>query len=1005
MTQTFGYDDMGRLTSHTGAGAEATTAARTFGYDLSGRMTSFAVPGASNTITYDDRDLPLTITGPSGNSSFGYNSDGSMTTRTDAAGTTNYTYDSAGRIATLKNTAAGVDIGYSYNDMSAISKLTYGTTGNTRTFTYDDMHRLTGDELKTSGGTSIAKIAYGWDANGNETSKTTTNFNGTTTANTYTYDLAGRLTTWNNGTTTTEYTYDKAGNRTRNGSRFFTYDARNRLTSDGVKTYAYTPRGSLATTTTGTVVTATAADAFDQVISQGHDTGTQTYSYDALNRAIRSGFSYTGLGNDLAGDGTATYVRDPSADVVGEVVGGSQRLAWTDLHDDIVGQFTATGTTLAGSTTYDPLGTVLASTTMIGNLGYQSEWTDAFTKRVNMLARWYNTDTGQFDSRDTASNSPIPASVDANRYQYGNANPLTVTDPSGHGFWSAIKSVGSAVVNTAAAVKNVVSTVANSNPVTSWIYNRAAQYTYSWTEKGMGLLSSGLNKMGFKGAAKSVDKGRKKVAAAANHHKKKADTAKKRVDQSVNTIKAAAKRAKDKTLKNIGDGLKKTGKWIKEHKKAIVEIAVGVVVMAGCTALTAGAGAIACAALAGAASSLAGQGVACAEGKEPGACSVGSFVKAGLVGGISGAVGGAVGGPLGGKLAQTFLSKGSSALTRGLFGAANGAITGGASGAASGAAASAVDYGMSCGKNCSWKGLGGAALSGARDGGIAGMVGGAGAGFKAARGKTCHSFDPATPVVMADGTTKPIKDVWVGDKVKATDPATGKTVAKPVTQLHLNHDRDLANVTVKDKKTGKETVLHTTWHHPFWNVDSKKWTDAADLKPGTHLRDDHGKATQIVTAIKVWTGLQWMRDLTVADIHTYYVLAGHTPVLVHNNNFACQSVDNQVPYDSTDLSSAALDHRIANQVPDDRNIGVFDYSVDDVRQPLKPIVSNGQNLHSEKQFKDIVEDLQNLGKKVTVHRVYSSKTSVTPVVEWSTRGGRMPTIAGALRRIKPSLGA
>jgi hypothetical protein len=29
-------------------------------------------------------------------------------------------------------------------------------------------------------------------------------------------------------------------------------------------------------------------------------------------------------------------------------------------------------------------------------------------------------------------------------------------------------------------------------------------------------------------------------------------------------------------------------------------------------------------------------------------------------------------------------------------------------------------------------------------------------------------------------------------------------------------------------------------------------------------------------------GRQWMHDLTVAEIHTYYIVAGTTPVLVHN---------------------------------------------------------------------------------------------------------------------------
>ena len=58
---------------------------------------------------------------------------------------------------------------------------------------------------------------------------------------------------------------------------------------------------------------------------------------------------------------------------------------------------------------------------MLGSLGYQSEWTDAGTGRVNMHARWYNPDTGQFDTRDTSSNSPVPDSINANRYRTATA--------------------------------------------------------------------------------------------------------------------------------------------------------------------------------------------------------------------------------------------------------------------------------------------------------------------------------------------------------------------------------------------------------------------------------------------------------------------------------------------------------------------------------------------------------------------------------------------------------
>jgi hypothetical protein len=147
-----------------------------------------------------------------------------------------------------------------------------------------------------------------------------------------------------------------------------------------------------------------------------------------------------------------------------------------------------------------------------------------------------------------------------------------------------------------------------------------------------------------------------------------------------------------------------------------------------------------------------------------------------------------------------------------------------------------------------------------------------------------HSFDPATKVVMADGDTKPIGDVKLGDKVLSTDPATGKTEGKTVSVLHHNDDRDLADVTVKDAKTGKSSVLHTTSHHPVWNSGKDEWTEAKDLKAGDKLRSPDGETTQTVTAVKVWTGLKWMDDLTVNDVHTYYVLAGAIPVLVHNCN-------------------------------------------------------------------------------------------------------------------------
>ncbi|MEU8001236.1 polymorphic toxin-type HINT domain-containing protein [Catellatospora sp. NPDC049111] len=152
------------------------------------------------------------------------------------------------------------------------------------------------------------------------------------------------------------------------------------------------------------------------------------------------------------------------------------------------------------------------------------------------------------------------------------------------------------------------------------------------------------------------------------------------------------------------------------------------------------------------------------------------------------------------------------------------------------------------------------------------------------RGKNdgCNSFDPNTPVLLADGTAKKIKDIEVGDQVLATDPDTGQTAAKAVTQLHLNQDRQLTLVTVVDE-SGARRVIDTTWEHPFWSATRQEWVAAAELRAGEVLRTHSGTP---VTVAKVdnYIGSKAMHNLTVADIHTYYVLAGDTPVLVHNDN-------------------------------------------------------------------------------------------------------------------------
>ncbi len=112
----------------------------------------------------------------------------------------------------------------------------------------------------------------------------------------------------------------------------------------------------------------------------------------------------------------------------------------------------------------------------------------------------------------------------------------------------------------------------------------------------------------------------------------------------------------------------------------------------------------------------------------------------------------------------------------------------------------------------------------------------------------CNSFDPNTPVLMADGKTKAIKNVAVGDEVEATDPDTKTTTSERVTKLHDNVDLDLADLVVTGVD-GHQSIVHTTQHHRFWDVTTNRWTEAVQLKSGDFLYDP-GRAPIRVAAVQ-----------------------------------------------------------------------------------------------------------------------------------------------------------
>lgn len=143
-----------------------------------------------------------------------------------------------------------------------------------------------------------------------------------------------------------------------------------------------------------------------------------------------------------------------------------------------------------------------------------------------------------------------------------------------------------------------------------------------------------------------------------------------------------------------------------------------------------------------------------------------------------------------------------------------------------------------------------------------------------------HSFPAGTGVLLADGRRVPIERVRVGDRVEATDPLTGETQARRVVDtITTRDDKSFTRLTVRTGSGAAQITATVT--HPFWVPGQKQWVDAGEIRPGDALRGRDGSALQVLAA-RGFTERQTTHDLTVAGIHTYYVLAGSSPVLVHN---------------------------------------------------------------------------------------------------------------------------
>ncbi|WBO63791.1 polymorphic toxin-type HINT domain-containing protein [Streptomyces camelliae] len=149
-----------------------------------------------------------------------------------------------------------------------------------------------------------------------------------------------------------------------------------------------------------------------------------------------------------------------------------------------------------------------------------------------------------------------------------------------------------------------------------------------------------------------------------------------------------------------------------------------------------------------------------------------------------------------------------------------------------------------------------------------------------------HSFVAGTMVKLADGGVRAIEKVTAGDHVLTAWPGDTATERHDVVLTHrTTTDTRFTDLTVATP-SGRRTVTGTS-DHPFYDLTTGSWTDAGRLSAGHRLQTaDRGTVT--VVGVTSYTKPQVTYDLTVEGVHSYFVMAGDSPVLVHNIN--CRTI-------------------------------------------------------------------------------------------------------------------
>jgi RHS repeat-associated protein len=394
----FAYDAADNLRTLTDAANRQTS----YDYDAANRLKSVALPGG-------------------GQVGYTWRADGLVSAVDYGAGMRrDYTYDGADRLTNVVNTLGAAqteEYAYTYDANSNRATETRkfnGSVFRSLSYGYDGLDRLKRVESSVPGRPGLYALDYEYDAAGNRKSQAGRDSTGAQADHSYAYDDLNRLKTvtgYAGGDV--EYGYDDNGNltsKTQGGqTTAYEYDVRDQLRrvlagGSEVASYDYdADKRRIGRKVAG-------AGALTYVYAGGNVIG----EFDEANRLVnRYDYGADVLRGELAGEGARYYFSDGQGSVTALAAAGGQSPA-ARYEYDAWGERVATG----------------ASANLVGYTGQRLD-PETGLVAAGAGERYYAPGLGRFIQQDAWTGTAQMAQS-LNRYAYAYANPLRYTDPSGN---------------------------------------------------------------------------------------------------------------------------------------------------------------------------------------------------------------------------------------------------------------------------------------------------------------------------------------------------------------------------------------------------------------------------------------------------------------------------------------------------------------------------------------------------------------------------------------------